>query len=249
MRYEMMFPDQIKEAIEKNWPVVLPMGVLEYHSEHLALGMDTLVVIRALEIIEKEMDVVILPPFYYGSASNAIVPVKGSGGINVSSEQLMPLAKGLFSSLLKIGFRNIHGIIHHQTENFNAGMPTDLAFKTAARQLIFDYQEETLGEGWWGRSEMADYYEKHDAGTDPFNWISFHSLMDEQTIKEYDFDHAGIGETSLMMSLCPEGVAMEKFTEENWFSRSAIKSTKEYGDTATKKILENLKNILKNKGE
>jgi creatinine amidohydrolase len=51
MRYEMMLPYQLRQAIDENWPVVLPMGVLEYHSEHLALGMDTLVVIRALELI------------------------------------------------------------------------------------------------------------------------------------------------------------------------------------------------------
>ena len=57
MRYEMMFPDQIRRAIDENWPVVLPMGVLEYHGEHLAVGMDTLVVIKALEILEKQIAV------------------------------------------------------------------------------------------------------------------------------------------------------------------------------------------------
>lgn len=245
MHYEMMFPDQIRKAIDDNWPVVLPMGVLEYHSEHLALGMDTLVVIRALELIEKEIDIVILPSFYYGAASYAVAPAERNGSVHVSSEQLMPLAKGLFSSLLKIGFRNIHGIIHHQSENFSAGMPTDLAFKTAARQLIADYLEENRGEGWWGRNEMQDYYEKHESGLDPYNWIKFHPLMDKKTIEEYDFDHAGIGETSLMMSLCPEGVNMEKFDDSKWYSKSAINSTKEYGDTATKKILVNLRKILK----
>jgi creatinine amidohydrolase/Fe(II)-dependent formamide hydrolase-like protein len=245
MHYEMMFPDQIRKAIDDNWPVVLPMGVLEYHSEHLALGMDTLVVIRALELIEKKIDVVILPPFYYGAASYAVAPAERNGSVHVSCEQLMPLARGLFSSLLKIGFRNIHGIIHHQSENFSAGMPTDLAFKTAARQLIFDYLEENRGEGWWGSEDMQDYYEKHEAGSDPFNWIKFHALMDEKTIEEYDFDHAGIGETSLMMSLCPEGVDMEKFNDKNWYSKSAINSSKEYGDTATEKILENMRKILK----
>ena len=54
-----------------------------------------------------------------------------------------------------------------------------------------------------------------------------------------------IGETSLMMSLCPEGVDMEKFDPANWYSRSAKDSTKKYGDTATKGILEHLRRILK----
>ena len=42
MRYELMLPHQIRRAIAENWPVVLPLGVLEYHGEHMALGMDTL---------------------------------------------------------------------------------------------------------------------------------------------------------------------------------------------------------------
>ena len=57
MRYETMLPFQIRQAIDGNWPVVLPIGVLEYHGEHLAVGTDTLVVIRALEIVEQEIDI------------------------------------------------------------------------------------------------------------------------------------------------------------------------------------------------
>ena len=44
MRYELMLPHQIRKAIKGNWPVALPLGVLEYHGEHLAVGLDTLVV-------------------------------------------------------------------------------------------------------------------------------------------------------------------------------------------------------------
>jgi len=32
MRYELMLPHQLREAIDKNWPVILPLGVLEYHA-------------------------------------------------------------------------------------------------------------------------------------------------------------------------------------------------------------------------
>ena len=56
----------------------------------------------------------------------------------------------MFQGLLRIGFRNIHVVVHHQTENFAAGMPTDLAFKFAARQAIFAFLEKERGEGWWG---------------------------------------------------------------------------------------------------
>lgn len=245
MRYEMMLPHQIRQAIDENWPVVLPLGVLEYHGEHLAVGMDTLAVTCSLELIEKEMDIVILPVFYYGAGSYAVEPAERNGTVHVDCDELLPFAQGLLRSLLRIGFRNIHGIIHHQSENFAAGMPTDLAFKTAARKIIFDFLEKERGQGWWGSNEMQDYYEQHDAGSDPFSWIQFHSLMDAQTQKDYTFDHAGIGETSLMMSLCPEGVDMEKFNDDKWYYASAKDSTKEYGDTAKERILEHLRKILK----
>ena len=129
MRYELMLPHQIRTAIAENWPVVLPLGVLEYHGEHMAVGMDTLAVVKMLELVEKEMNLVILPPFYYGAASYAVEPPEGNGSVQVDGGTLAPFAEALFFSLLRIGFRNIHAIIHHQTENFAAGMPTDLAFK------------------------------------------------------------------------------------------------------------------------
>jgi creatinine amidohydrolase/Fe(II)-dependent formamide hydrolase-like protein len=247
MRYEMMFPDQIRQAIKQNWPVVLPIGVLEYHASHLVLGVDTLVVIRILELLEAEMNLVILPPFYYGAASYAVEKAEGSGTVHVDCEQIMPLARGLFASLLKVGFRNIHGIVHHQTENFVAGMPTDLAFRFAARKCIFDFLEIERGEGWWGAEGMSNYYQQHEAGSDPFNWIKIRPLMDAETQRHYTFDHAGIGETSLMQSLCPEGVDMARFNTANWYANSALDASQEYGDTAKERILTDLRNVLKEK--
>ena len=68
---------------------------------------------------------------------------------------ILPLAQDLFRSLLRIGFRNIHFFIYHQSENFAAGMPTDLAFKLAARQVTFEFLEGSGGrEGWWGDNSM-----------------------------------------------------------------------------------------------
>ena len=71
MRYEMMLPYQIRTAIDENWPVVLPLGVLEYHGEHLAVGMDTLAVTRTVEQLEKEMDKLSTEKWYLESAKEA----------------------------------------------------------------------------------------------------------------------------------------------------------------------------------
>jgi len=244
MRYELMLPHQLREAMEKNWPVILPLGVLEYHGEHLGLGMDTLAVIRILDRLENEAPIVILPPFYYGAASYAVEPPEGKGSVHVDSESIAPFAKSLFRGLLRIGFRNIHGFIHHQSENFTAGMPTDLAFKFAGRQAIFEHIERERGEGWWGNKNMADYYAQHAIGSDPFNWIKIHPLMTEDIIAQYPFDHAGIGETSLMMALCPEAVDMKRLNNEEWYSQSAKDASKDLGERGIELILAHMRAVL-----
>ncbi len=244
MRYELMRPSQIRQAIAEKWPAILPLGVLEYHGEHLPVGMDTLAVVKAVELLENEMPLIILPPFYYGAASYAVALAEGSGTIHVDSSELLPFAKGLFRSLLRIGFRNIHFFIHHQTENFAAGMPTDLAFKLAARQAIMEFLEKERGEGWWGNNNMADYYARQSAGDDPFNWIQGHPLMTPGIIAQYPFDHAGEGETSLMMALCPETVEMKLHDPKAWYTRSATKASKELGDKGVRMILEAMRKAL-----
>lgn len=246
MRYEYMFPDQIREAIEKNTPFILPVGVIEYHSEHLCLGVDTILVQKAFEELEKEMEIVILPPFYYGCASYAVESPEGKGTIQIDSETVYKFAKDLFKSLLRIGFRNIYVFIHHQSENFLEGMPTDLAFKLAGRSAIFEFLEKNLGEGWWGKEESKDYYTRVEKGADPFSWIKVLPFMDEELQKKYPIDHAGKQETSLMMAFYPEGVDMGKFNEEKWYSRSATEASEEYGERAKREIIESLKKrILK----
>ena len=244
MRYEMMLPYQIRKAIDENWPVVLPLGVLEYHGEHLAVGMDTLAVTRTVEQLEKEMNLVILPAFYYGSGSYAVEPPERKGTVQVESENLIPMARDMFYSLLRIGFRNIHFFVHHQAENFVQGMPTDLAFRTGARQAIFSFLDKERGEGWWGDNKMSTYYEDHDAGADPFSWIRGHPLMDAEITRHFPFDHAAKGETSLMMAVCPEGVEMDKLSTEKWYLESAKEATKELGDKGAQLVLNRMRTLL-----
>lgn len=246
MRFEMMLPHQIREAIAENWPVVLPLGVLEYHGEHMAVGMDTLAVTGMLALIEAELDMVVLPPFYYGASSYAVAQPEGNGSVQVDGKVLAPFAEEMFFGLLRIGFRNIHGFIHHQSENFVAGMPTDLSFRFGARQAIFRFLERERGEGWWGKKEMVDYYAQHASGADPFNWIKINPLMSAEIIAAYPFDHAGIGETSLMMALYPDAVDMSHMGENTgWYTASAADASVALGERGVALIRQRMLAILR----
>lgn len=241
MDYDRLRPHQIADAIARNLPVVLPIGVMEYHGEHLPAGVDLLIVTETLRRLGDT--VVILPPFAYGAASHAVAG-PGSGTLHLEPASFLPLAEALFRSLLATGFRNIHGVIHHQTENFAQGMPTDLAFRLAARNALFAHLETARGPGWWGSRAMQDYYADHARGADPFNWIQIHPLFPKGA--DFPFDHAGLGETALMLALAPETVDMARVAEGDlWYTETAALATVELGERGVSLALDHLRHVLR----
>jgi creatinine amidohydrolase/Fe(II)-dependent formamide hydrolase-like protein len=241
MRFERMRPDQLRDACRAGIPFVLPIGVMEYHGAHLPAGVDLLAV---TEVVDRLGDaVVVLPAFAYGAASHAVVGPEGTGTLHIDAHALLPMVEGLFAALLAGGFRNIHGVIHHQTENFAQGMPTDLVFRLAARTAIFRFLEATRGPGWWGRAEMADYYDRQAAGADPFNWIRIHPLFPSGAA--FPFDHAGPGETALMLALAPETVDLARAGEGgHWYTADAAQATGALGESGVSIALAHLRRVL-----
>ena len=63
-----MFYDQIEDTVARRVPYVIPIGTLEYHARHASCGTDTLVITGCLRELEKEKEVVICPPVWYGVA-------------------------------------------------------------------------------------------------------------------------------------------------------------------------------------
>jgi Holliday junction resolvasome RuvABC endonuclease subunit len=47
-----------------------------------------------------------------------------------------------------------------------------------------------------------------------------------------------------MMAFCPEGVDMDKYKDDKWYSRSAKDANLTYGNAAKEKILQSIKTIL-----
>jgi creatinine amidohydrolase/Fe(II)-dependent formamide hydrolase-like protein len=241
MRYDRMRPHQVQAAIAAGTPVVLPLGVMEHHGGHLPAGVDMLAVTEILDRLGDE--VVTLPPFAYGAASHAVAGPEHGTTLHVDAAALVPFFEALCTALLKAGFRNVHAIIHHQSENIAQGMPTDLAFRLAARNAIFRFLEAERGTGWWGRRDMADYYAQHGQGTDPFNWIRLHALFPKNDV--FPFDHAGEGETALMLALAPDTVAMDRAAEgDPWWTETAPRATAGKGEQGVELALAHLRRVL-----
>ena len=53
---EMLY-DEIKDAVDRNVPFIIPIGTMEYHAHHASCGTDTLVVTGCLRELEKEKEV------------------------------------------------------------------------------------------------------------------------------------------------------------------------------------------------
>jgi creatinine amidohydrolase len=92
---------------------------------------------------------------------------------------------------------------------------------------------------------MRDYYASHAAGTDPFNWVRIHPLMSAEIQRAYPFDHAGIGETSLMMALAPEAVDVGRIGANTaWYTETAREASAELGEKGAALILAHLRGLL-----
>lgn len=234
-------PEQLQAAIAADTPVVLPIGVLEYHGQHLPAGVDLLAVTEVLRRLGEA--IVILPPFAYGAASHAVAGPEGTGTLHIDAGAILPLAEAVFMALLRAGFRNIHGVIHHQTEGFDQGMPTDLAFRLAGRNAIMRHLEQTRGPGWWGERAMQDYYADQARGADPFSWIRIHPLFPKGAA--YPFDHAGKGETALMQALVPDTVDLGRAgMGGHWYTGDAGEATREMGERGVEIALAHLRQVL-----
>ena len=133
-------------------------------------------------------------------------------------------------SMLNAGLHNIYVVIHHQFEQESL-MPMTLSYMKAAKRATMKYLEDTLGRGWWGSESYKDYYENLGGGDDPFSWIKVIPTMSTEVQNATGYDHAGKYECSILMSLYPEAVKLERLGDkEHWFTKSSAEANKELGD-------------------
>ena len=69
--------------------------------------------------------------------------------------------------------------------------------------------------------------------------------MTPQIIAEFPFDHAGLGETSLLLALCPDTVEMENLSRDHWYTASASAATRELGEKGRSLILAHMRHVLR----
>lgn len=239
-----MFYDELEDAKQRKVPYVIPIGTIEYHAKHLSNGTDTMAITGVLRELEKQKEIVVCPPIWYGVSSYAVSGPE-TGTIHVDADTYEQYIYCILKSMIYGGVKNIYCVVWHQSEE-DALMPMMLACHKAGKKVIMEYLEETRGKGWWGSNDYADYYENLGGADDPFSYVKVIPLSNKECQKKCGGDgHADKYETSLMYALYPENVDMErtKYNTE-WFSKDAVEASREIGQIMVDNILESLNKVI-----
>ena len=239
MYLDKSFPREIDKVKKENIPVVIVGGTVEYHGPQCSYGCDTLVAQGLVEKLSQRKEIMIAPSISYSPSSYAVGD-ETSGTVHVEENAFEEYVYYVFMSMLSSGLRNIYVVIHHQFEQESL-MPMTLSYMKAAKRATMAYLEKTNGLGWWGSESYSDYYEELEGGSNPFNWIKVIPTMSTAVQNATGYDHAGKYECSILMSLYPDAVKLERLGDINhWFTKSAAEANKELGDIMVEKSLEYL---------
>lgn len=75
--------DEIK-TLDRNMPVIIPLGLIEAHGHHLSLGLDNDTAVYFSRRIAEAAGVILAPPIYYGFA-DAMREYPGTIGVTVET--------------------------------------------------------------------------------------------------------------------------------------------------------------------
>lgn len=239
MYLDKMFPRELEYVKKNNIPVIIPAGTVEYHGPHCSYGCDTLVAQGLIEKLAERKELVIAPTVSYSPSSYAVADEK-SGTVHVEENAFEQYLYYIFMSMLSSGLRNIYVVIHHQFEQESL-MPMTLSYMKAAKRATMAYLEKTKGQGWWGSESYKDYYDNLETDDNPFAWIKVIPTMSTAVQNATGYDHAGEFECSILMSLYPEAVQLDRLGDINhWFTKSAANANMELGNKMVDLSLEYL---------
>jgi len=109
LRYEELTPAELEEAIADCGAFIIPNGLLEWHGDHLPLGLDALKIQAIACDVSRRTGAVVLPVNYWGHGGYGAFC-----GTLVFSEELVGALYGeMFAQLEKIGARLVVLITGH----------------------------------------------------------------------------------------------------------------------------------------
>ncbi|MBD1824338.1 creatininase family protein [Cyanobacteria bacterium FACHB-DQ100] len=176
---------------KENVVIVQPIGAIEQHGAHLPLAVDSAISVavlgKALSQLDPNIPAYALPPLYYGKSNEHW---HFPGTITLSTQTLLAVLIEVAESIYRAGFRKLVFI------NSHGGQPQIL--EIAARDLHQQYEDFALFP--------------------LFTWkVPTIGAIASELFSEKELElgiHAGDVETSLLLSILPDQVKMERAKAE-----------------------------------
>jgi creatinine amidohydrolase len=136
MRWEELTSPEVGALDREATVLILPVGAVEQHGNHMPLGTDTLIAHAvSLAAARKAGDTIVLPPPWYGFSTHHM---RFPGSVTLRAETLIAVCEDIVGSLVSHGFRRILIVNGH---GGNGG--------------VIDVLASTLGHRHYGRARIA----------------------------------------------------------------------------------------------
>lgn len=169
---------------KENVVIIQPIGAIEQHGPHLPIIVDSAIAVsvlgKALSKLDTAVPAYALPPLYYGKSNEHW---HFPGTITLSAQTLLAILTEMADSIYRSGFRKL------VLMNAHGGQPQIM--EIAARDIHQKYEDFLVFP--------------------LFTWAVPHIAKELLSPKELELGiHAGDAETSLLLSILPEQVKMER---------------------------------------
>ena len=173
---------------KENVVIIQPVGAIEQHGPHLPIIVDSAIAVsvlgKALAKLDPTVPAYALPPLYYGKSNEHW---HFPGTITLSAQTLLAVLVEMAESIYRSGFRKL------VLMNAHGGQPQ--VMEIASRDIHQKYEDFLVFP--------------------LFTWRVPHIAKELLSPKELEFGiHAGDAETSLLLSILPEQVKMERAVAE-----------------------------------
>lgn len=174
--------------------VILPVGSLEQHGNHLPVSTDSIIAQYLAENVAEKIDAVSLPVLTFGISFEH----EPMFNVSLTHQTFSLVIKDICLSLLKFGFKDVVILNSHHG---NMG-----ALHYVAQDVNNDYFKNNYHEN--KIKESVDNLTQSFKNNIGINFINYWQLMEK-------FDHAGEIETSIILAIQPDLVKLDKIKHES----------------------------------
>jgi creatinine amidohydrolase len=174
--------EEVKQYLESDDRVILPLGATEEHGRHLGLGTDHIEAEAIARGVGERTIVAVAPTLNYGM-SHALLGFPGT--LSLRPTTLIAVLEDLFRSLYRHGFRRVFVVNGHGGNTAALGSALNLVAVD-----LPDLRAKTFE--WW---------------TDAESYRVVTDLLGPQA-----GSHASLGETAFMLAVRPNAVKLDRLT-------------------------------------